>query len=215
VTDASGDAAVAAARFRDGLAAAMRLRRLSGPTRLSKTLAARSTWAVLLVHLVRQAIDEAVDPDAASRRDSCFDHLGLGQVFALALPSLGAEEDSWHLVSLIRLMHRLPALASVSKKPAADRAAALVRALTEDEAVGSFIGVNVWEDVAWFNREAYATLLTWLDILDALAAASGKRLTEARLAERLGETDRLITALLEAGEKSGYQLDKLEAATRA
>jgi hypothetical protein len=67
------------------------------------------------------------------------------------------------------------------------------------------MGVNIWEDVTWFNRESFSHVLWWMFALEALAA-------EGRVAARLTEARKLTKALAKAAERSGYQLDKLEAA---
>jgi hypothetical protein len=50
-----------------------------------------------------------------------------------------------------------------------------------------------------------------LDALDALTAPAA---TEATIARRIKDADKLSAALSKAARACGYQLDKLEAATR-
>jgi hypothetical protein len=212
VGPAQGDRAAAAREFRSGLEAVRRLAGLTSPARLRKAVAERSTRTVLLAHLVRQAIDQRLSSTKPAA--SSFDELGLGPVFASLFAELEPDQDPWRLVSVIRLIGHLPPVSSVAQAPPADRAAAIARALTADDAVCQFIGVNVWQDVAWFNRESWQQLLAWLAILDALAAMAAEgagRPAAAKPAARLKDTDALIGALSKAGEASGYQLDKLEA----
>jgi hypothetical protein len=157
--------------------------------------------------------------DPAATAQGTFEDLGLGPVLAALFGEAGVAEDPWHLVSLVRLLGRLPVPASVASRKPGERPAALVRALIADEAVRPYIGVNVWDDVAWFNRESYERLVWWLLLLDALAAVGGPVPPTARsreaVAERLADTDRLIATLIRAGEASGYQLDRLETAASA
>ena len=211
VVSAPGDPVAAAARFRDGAAAAMKLRGLSSPARLHHNLEPGSTWAVLMTSLLREAVEGVMGPDPMTG-GSRFDELGLGPVGARLFGHIGLPDDPWQLVSLARLLHRLPAVSSVAGLPAARKPAAIVRALIADESIGAFMGVNVWQDVAWFNREAYRRVLAWIQILDAFAAARDDSTTAAGLTSRLRATDTLIAALEKAGEACGYQLGKLEAA---
>jgi len=109
-------------------------------------------------------------------------------------------------------LRRLPLPSSVAVLPAADRAPALVRSLLADEAVRPYIRVNAWEGVSWFHRESFEQILWWMLALDSLAAVADASLTPAALDARLAEADRLTAVLARAGEASGYQVDKLEAA---
>jgi pimeloyl-ACP methyl ester carboxylesterase len=119
---------------------------------------------------------------------------------------------------------------------AAERAPALVRALIADESVRPYIRVNVGEGVSWFNSESFGQVLWWmvaLDVLDAAeaaaaegpapevrakpaagAAARAKPAAGSMTADRLRAAERLTATLAKAAKTAGYQLDKLEDATR-
>jgi hypothetical protein len=210
VTGAGGDAAAAAAAFRTGAEAALRLPEAGGQ-RLCPSLTGAAAWATLFGRLVVEAIAAVMGP-GASQAD-VIDELQLGPVMASVFRDLGTDEgEAWRLVALTRLLRQLPLPASVADLPAAERAPALVRALVADEAVRPYIRVNVWEGVAWFNREAFEQLLWWmlaLDALDALADATG---TAPQRKARLAAAERLTAALARAGQACGYQLDRLEEA---
>jgi len=209
LTNSSGDAEGASAAFRHGVEAAFRLP-LIGKTRLCAGLADEWTWAALLGRLVSQAVT-----DVAGTIDGSdpLDELQLGPVIAGLFGDLGLDEGAaWRLVGLIRMLRQMPLPSSVSELAAGRRPATLVRALIADETVRPYIRVNVWEDVTYFNRESFDQVLWWMVALDALAAASDPTATEAAVAKRLREAERLTAALAKAAEASGYQLDKLEAA---
>jgi glycosidase len=208
VTRAGGDVAGATAAFRGRAEASLRLPELvRGP--LIVGLADQWTWAAIFGRMVSEAIDSvAAGGDA--------DDLQLGPVLATVLRDVGLDEAAaWRLVELLRMLRHLPLPASVARAKAADRAAALVRALLADEAVRPYIRVNVWEGVSYFNRESFERVLWWMLALDALDAAADPRLAAAQLTNRLGEAQRLTEALSRAGEACGYRLDKLEAAATA
>jgi hypothetical protein len=141
------------------------------------------------------------------------EELLLGPVLANVFCDRGLDEGAaWRLVALLRMLRRLPLPSLVAKVPAADRAAALVRALLVDEAVRPYMRVNEWEGVSWFNRESYEQVLWWMVALDALAVVAEPGRTAAQIAARIAAAERLTAALARAGETAGYQLDKLEAA---
>jgi glycosidase len=215
VAGATGDVAAATAAFRAGADAALRLPEVSASRRLCEGLSRSATWATILGWLVYEAVVSVADPDGSSS-DAAFESLQLGPVLAAVFRDVGSSEgESWRQVALIRLLGGLPLPGSVAHLPATDRAHALARALIADEDVRPLIQVNVWEDVSWFNRESFEQVLWWmlaLDALDALGAEAAPTGPRARLASRLREADRLIGALSQAGEVSGYRLDGLSAA---
>jgi hypothetical protein len=210
VTGAAGDVESAADTFRTGLEAALGLPGL-GQERLCAGLTDEWTWVALIGRLVSRAISAVAERgDGAG---TSIEELQLGSVLASVFIDLGLDDGAaWRLVALIRMLGHLPLPASVAEHAAADRAAALVRALVADESVRPYIRVNVWEGVNWFNRESFAQVMWWmlaLDGLDAVAAPSG---TPATIAKHLKAAERLTATLSKAAKACGYQLDKLEAA---
>ncbi len=202
----------AAVGFRGGLEAALRLPEL-GQERLCAGLMDEWAWVAIVGHLISEAIDSVSGPESA--RSGSFDELKLGPVIAGVFRDLGLDDGAaWGLVALIRIFRRLPLPSSVSELPPADRAPALIRTLLTDEAVRTYLRVNVWEGVSWFNRESFGQALWWMFALDALDAAATPKLTKARLGARLTKAERLTAALARAGETARYQVDKLEAAAR-
>ena len=221
VTAASGDVAAATAAFRLQAEAALRLPEVASAGRLCVGLAEPEAWVALFGHLVSEAMaavavsdgSVAAGPGAGAPGGSPIEDLQLSPVIANVFRELGLDEAAaWKLVALIRLLRRLPLPSSVAGIPAGDRAATLVRALLADEAVRPYIRVNAWEGVSWFHRESFEQILWWMLALDSLEAVADADLTEAALKTRLAEADRLTAVLARAGEASGYQVDKLEAA---
>jgi hypothetical protein len=212
LSGSTGDVAAATARFRLGLKAALELPKLVGVKRLHAGLTDPSTWVALFGRLAGEAIASVADPDEADS-GAAIDELQLGPVLANVFRDLGQDEAAaWRLVALIRLLRRLPLPSSVADRPPDDRSAALVRALVADEAVRTYIRVNLWEGVSWFHRESFEQVLWWMLVLDALGALAGKTRSTAKVKARVAEADRLTAALARAGEASGYQLGKLEEA---
>jgi hypothetical protein len=152
------------------------------------------------------------DPDG-SRAVLARDEFRLNPVFAALFHDLGEDAaTAARLAETISVAGRLPLPSSVIHLPPLDRAPALARAIEADEAVGAYIGVNLWQGVSWFNRESFEQLLWWMLALDTLQATAMKSLSKTEVTARVAEADRLTLALAQAGEASGYQLDKLESA---
>jgi glycosidase len=217
VTGAAGDVDSATAAFRRDVEAALRLPAASRDG-LCAGLADEWTWVVLIGRSVSDALASVAEPHGGT--GASIEELALGPVLAGVFRDLGLglgldDDSAWRLLTLIRLLGRLPLTSSVAALPVAARAPALVRALIANETVRPYIRVNVWEGVSWFNREAFGHVLWWMSTLDALDAVSHPSLKKAQLTARLKESERLTAALAGAAETSGYQLDKLEDAAEA
>jgi glycosidase len=212
VTGAGGNVEKAAASFRAGIEAVLRLPDL-GQERLCAGLVDEWTWVALIGRLVSRALTDVAGPgegDVTSIED-----LQLGAVIVGVFRDLGLDDGAaWRLVALIRMLGSVPLPSSVAELSTAEQTPALVRALIANEAVRPYIRVNVWEGVSWFNRESFGQVLWWMLALDALAATAGESATAARTAKRLQSAERMTSTLAKAAKACGYQLDKLEAATR-
>jgi hypothetical protein len=194
VTGAGGNVEKAAASFRAGIEAVLRLPDL-GQERLCAGLVDEWTWVALIGRLVSRALTDVAGAGV-------FRDLGLD------------DGAAWRLVALIRMLGSVPLPSSVAELSTAEQTPALVRALIANEAVRPYIRVNVWEGVSWFNRESFGQVLWWMLALDALAATADEPATAARTAKRLQSAERMTSTLAKAAKACGYQLDKLEAATR-
>ena len=208
VTGAGGDVDAATAVFRRNAGAALRLP-AANRERLCAGLADEWTWVALLGRFVSEALAAVAEPHGGT--GASIEELALGPVLTSVFSDLGLDEGSaWRLLALIRMLGHLPMASSVSDLAVAERAPALVRALIADESVRSYIRVNIWEGVSWFNRESFAQVLWWMLALDGLDAVSDPARPKAKVTARLAATERLTAALEAAAETSGYQLDKLE-----
>jgi len=66
--------------------------------------------------------------------------------------------------------------------------------------------INAWDGVEWFHRESWAELVAWADRLERVVTPSDER------AVRPVERSAVARRLLEAGEASGYRVDRLREA---
>jgi hypothetical protein len=158
-----------------------------------------------------------------------MDEWQLGNLTAGALQDLGLDEAAaWQAVAIIKLVTGRGSLCAASGPYPA------LSSLLQDGDVQRFLGVNRYQGVLWFNREAFRTLVWWLyavaviDLLgkggrlsQALEPANGEA-TEGLVAGEgePGETIGAIAAdlaacyaqverLLEAERTSGYQVEAL------
>jgi glycosidase len=91
-----------------------------------------------------------------------------------------------------------------------------LRKFFTDADIGMYLGENRYENVLWFNREAYRSFVSWL-FLVAMAESAVR--TEREPAEAAADISRVIENVriwLEPLDASGYRVDRLlEAVTKA
>jgi hypothetical protein len=79
----------------------------------------------------------------------------------------------------------------------------------KDSEVQQFLGVNQYNDIWWFNKEAFEEMLWWLMMVAALTIGSDPlRPVNAVVAELQGCYS-IIQKWQQAEEKSEYQVEKL------
>jgi glycosidase len=78
--------------------------------------------------------------------------------------------------------------------------------------VQQFININRYQDVLWFNQEAFDNLLWWLSVLAVLDASSRENATATQIYETLLGANQVIEMLRKAEAASGFQVQKLMSA---
>jgi hypothetical protein len=192
------------------------------------------------------------DEDAVARTSRAWlDELRLAPVIAGAFRGLDLDEGAaWRAVDLVRVLVALPRRASVAGAgwpPGGTRPGArargtllsgvplngrIIEAWLVDVDVRPFIRVNVWEGVAWFEKEAFEALTAWMLVLDAVeavaapsVAAGGMTAPETAgpsvdgidvhptVSTALRASVDLVRELRATAEESGYRVDRLAAAS--
>ncbi len=78
-----------------------------------------------------------------------------------------------------------------------------------DETIRQFLGVNRYQDVLWFNKEAYEEFIWWMMVIGTLEICTHPSLTATQFIEYVTALYSLIGRFLEAARTSDYQLNKL------
>jgi hypothetical protein len=134
-----------------------------------------------------------------------IDEWFLGRILANALREFGLDEAAaWRAVSVVKLLttHQVWLDMTIAAKK---RAARVLDELLGDGATRQFLNVNRYNDVEWYNKEAFEELLVWLMITEASdASANGVEVAETIV----GAYD-VIKKLQEAEAASEYQVKKL------
>jgi len=153
--------------------------------------------------------------DFAEQSRAWIDEWWLGRTIEGALRSWGLDESAaWQAVGTIKVLtlhqDRLEAAIS-AKKSASD----LLETLLADNDVQQLLRVNRYNEVLWFNKEAFEQLLGWLMAAAVIdATLKPDRLVEEVTADILAAYD-VIKCWQAAEGESAYQVKKLLAAVKA
>jgi tetratricopeptide (TPR) repeat protein len=78
----------------------------------------------------------------------------------------------------------------------------------------AFLQVNRFEDILWYNREAFNDFLWWMNVIAVLNCEMKPSCTRSDTAEALLGCNVLLQQLLKADQSSEFQLEKLIEAIR-
>ena len=122
----------------------------------------------------------------------------LSKVIAEALRDMDLEEQSARrAVATIKLLIRHHDLLTPEADVGADE---MLQSLLREQATQAYLGVNRYEGVLWFNKEAFESMLWWL-MIATVVTAEGDEVIARQYA--------LITTLQAAEADSEYQVEKL------
>jgi glycosidase len=221
-TGGDGDETAIAAQLRRELEVTQRLHALEDLTPIPSPQGGEgsdlTTWGVLYGWLFTHRLGEAISPsDYPQISRSWIDEWRLGQLIADVLrQALGMDEAAarWGvlIIKMLTTHQRwwVDVVASSASQPPHP-----LTALLADGDVQQFLQVNRYQDVLWFNKEAFEHLLWWLNqvALIGLHADSSPRWTEVRkgadVERAMQVCIEVLTRLQRAAGASGYQVDRL------
>jgi hypothetical protein len=204
------------------------LKYLAGPED-QQTLAWAGRLAWLFTHSLGRMQDE---DDALELSRSWLDEWLLGKLTARTLIELDVpEEQTLRMVQLLKLLigHQDWCLRFLKSK---DRAYQTLQSWLRDGEGQRFLGVNRYQGVLWYKKEAIDELLWWMfnvAVIQIVAEGAGKKPGAAAgeaetglsagevhpVAERITACYEVIRTIQAAEAAAGYRLDKLVAGTRS
>jgi hypothetical protein len=161
-------------------------------------------WSLLFAWAITHATGRLVAEtaaEAAQQSRAWLDEWLLRKAFAHTLRELGASNgEAWRAVSLLNALvaHQDWATSTAGKRK---RASLVLESLLADEEIRRYLGVNRYQDVLWFNQEAFEDLLWGLQAVAALQSP-----------QEMPDDWKVIEKLRKALMRSEYQVDKLLAA---
>ena len=141
----------------------------------------------------------------------------LGKLLAGGLQEFGlSNHDAWQAVARVKVLVKHQDWFAASKKEtkaasdiAGTRPYRVLSRLLNDPDVQRLLGVNRFQDVLWYGKEAFDALLRALFAVAVPqvtgAAKPGKRKSAKRIARRY----RVIERLQKAHDQAGYQVERL------
>jgi hypothetical protein len=85
----------------------------------------------------------------------------------------------------------------------------VLESLLKDSEVQQFLGMNQYDDIWWFNKEAFEEMLWWLMMTAALEIGSDPLRSVKDVVAELERCYSIIQIWQQAEEKSEYQAEKL------
>ena len=125
------------------------------------------------------------------------------------LRDLGLEEAAaWSSLTVIKLLtgHQRWFEAKPSDQK---QAYAVLESLLKDSEVQQFLKVNQYNDIWWFNKEAFEEMLWWLMMVAALTIGSDPLRPVNAVVAELERCYSMIQTWQKAEKKSEYQVEKL------
>ncbi len=175
----------------------------------AKDVTKEKFWTLLswlFVHALGKVVNQKDFPELSR---SWIDEWRLGKTILDVMSDLGVEEEpARRSVTLIKLLTVYQSW-SEEKKPSR-----VLDSILKDTDVQQFLQINRYNDILWFNREAFDDLLWWLMVLAAVEISSDPQRPAHQGARDLEDCYGTIQRLKEAAKKSGYQVEQLLTALR-
>lgn len=160
-----------------------------------------------VISLLRSVIGKEADGSHAA--DLAFTHWDIGRKLRDIFRSFGASENEvWKItdiarVVLIKTAHE-PFWKKETKFDASDFAALILEENYLDDDFKRILGINIFDDVIWFNKEGFETALFYSSLFFMVEGS-----VYISIDERIKRITSVYDVLLKAEVKSGYRFDKL------
>ena len=165
----------------------------------------KETWATLFSWLLVHSLGKVANPmDSGDQSRAWIDEWDLGKTIWAALRDWGLDEASArNSLTLIKW------LTGHQRWFEEKTAYQVLEKLFKDNESQQFLGVNRYDDIWWFNKEAFEEILWWLMLISAVEIGSDPLRPVNAVVKELEECYSTIQTWQKAEEQSGYQVEKL------
>ncbi len=184
------------------------------------------TWGVLLSWLFTHSLGKLVtSTDFAEQSRSWVDEWLLRKIIVGTLQELGADEAnaSRGLLLVNALISQQGCLMAYAAEP--EPAYRVIEAWLKDQDVRTFLQVNRFQNVLWYNKEAFDQMLRLVLLAAAVDAATQANMAPGsdegqperelpNVAEKISGPYAIVAALQKAQSESAYRVENLLAAAR-
>jgi len=169
-----------------------------------------------LLSLLRLIIGKEADGTHAA--SLAFDHWDLGRKMREVFRHFGTSEaEAWRITDIARAVLSRTSLNIWSEKPApfrgeetkfdaADFAALVIEENYQSEDFRRILGINFFNDVAWFNKEGFEDALFYSSVFFMVESDN---IVKVPIDERIDRIAKIYEVLIKAEENSKYRFDNL------
>jgi hypothetical protein len=222
---AGGDEVVIAQEVQRKLEATWSIANVDGPSPIPDPVAEYlqdgldgdgEAWYTICGWLFTHTLGKAVSPtEFAQISRSWIDEWLLGRIIASALQDLGLDEGSaWWVVSTIKILTTHQRWFEIHDADD-DQPYQVLQSWLQDDEVQRFLQVNRYQDVLWFNHEAFEKLLWWMLVTATVTISANPELSPDEVAEQVRGRYDVVRRLQEAEEASEYRVERLLDSARA
>jgi len=145
--------------------------------------------------------------DFSEQSLSWLDELRLNKPFVETLQSMAtSKQEIQNLTLLLRIGIAHQGWYDATKNEPVEE---IVSRWFTDPQVQTFLRVNRYQDILWYNRESYDVLIWWLALIVLHQYAANPEADAATLTEVVLNIDEILNRLKKIETKSGYQFDRL------
>jgi hypothetical protein len=160
-----------------------------------------------LLSLLRSVIGKEASGRHAA--NLAFDHWDLGRKLKEIFCRFGVSEyETWRIIDIAKIVLSKTKLAPFWEKgkkfDAAEFAAMILEENYLDEDFRRVLGINIFDDVIWFNKEGFEDALFYSSLFFMVEGS-----VELPIDERFDRIAQIYEVLTKAEEKSGYRFDIL------
>ena len=166
-------------------------------------------WYVLFVWNDLRLLGKVItsEEDFAEISRSWFDEWGISRLVKQTFQALGLDENQAN--SGVNILRLLISQQSWSNQLDKTTAISLMESWLSTEQIRTFIQVNRYHGILWFNKEGFETLLWWMMTTSLLMLAADPINSLTDVIENLFNAYEIISQMVEAETSSDYQVTKL------